>query len=195
MSENVRQEQQARRPFIREPAKRVFAAEFREIVHQFREGTDEWSPTYSLLPTGERCNRVFIVGTLTDVQKSEGENQFYRARVVDPTGTFFLNIGSYQAEAMQQIEKLTPPLFVSVLGKPNIYASPDGRHLVSLRAEMIASVEKDVRDCWIIETAERTLDRLKRPDDSDKIKALSLHPQEPAVWRQIVHAALNSMQI
>lgn len=194
MSEATQQEQRTGR-FIREPAKRVFAAEFREIAHQFREGTDEWSPTYSLLPTGERCSRVCIAGTLTDVQKSEGEALFYRARVVDPTGTFFLNVGSYQAEAMHQIEKLTPPLFVLVVGKPNLYVSPDGRNLVSLRAEMIASVEKDVRDCWIIETAQRTLDRLDRPDDGDKIKALSLHPQEPAVWRKIVHAALNSMQI
>ena len=195
MSEAAHQEQKTRRNFIREPAKRVFAAEFREIVHQFREGTDEWSPTYCLLPTGERCNRVCIAGTLTDVQKSDGENIFYRVRVVDPTGTFFLTVGTYQAEAMHQIEKLTPPLFVLAVGKPNIYASQDGRSLVSLRAEFIASVEKDVRDCWIIETAQRTLDRLDRPDDGDKIKALSLHPQEPVVWRKIVHAALSSIQI
>jgi RPA family protein len=195
MSESGNQEQQARRPFIREPAKRVFAAEFREIVHQFRDGTDEWSPTYSLLPTGERCNRVCIVGTLTDVQKPEGENQFCRARVADPTGTFFVSAGSYQPEAMHQLEQLTAPLFVSVIGKPNIYNSQDGRHLVSLRAEIIAQVDKDVRDCWLIETAERTLDRLKRPEDGDKIKALSLHPQEPAVWKRMVHTALSSMQI
>jgi len=194
MSEAVPQER-TKRNFIREPAKRVFAAEFREIVHQFRDGTDEWSPTYSLLPTGERCNRVCIAGTLTDVQKSEGENLFYRVRVVDPTGTFFLNVGSYQTEAMHQIEKLTPPLFVLAVGKPNVYTSEDGRNFVSLRAETIVSVEKDVRDCWLIETAQRTLDRLDRPDDGDKIKALSLHPQEPAIWRKIVHAALSSMEI
>ena len=195
MSEDINQDKETRRPFIREPAKRVFAAEFREIAHQFRDGTDEWSPTYSLLPTGERCNRVCIVGTLADVQKSEGENQFCRARVVDPTGTFFINAGSYQPEAMHQLEQLTAPLFVSVIGKPNIYTSQDGRNLVSLRAEVVASVERDVRDCWIIETAERTLDRIERPEDGDKIKALSLHPQEPVVWRKMVHTALSSMQI
>ena len=195
MSDGINQDQQAKRPFIREPAKRVFAAEFREIIHQFRDGTDEWSPTFSLLPTGERCNRVCIVGTLIDVQKSEGENQFCRARVTDPTGTFFVSAGSYQPEAMHQLEQLTPPKFVSVIGKPNIYTSQDGRQLASLRAEIVAQVEKDVRDFWIIETAERTLDRLDRPEDGDKIKALSLHPQEPTIWRKMVHTALSSMQI
>ncbi|HOV68013.1 MAG TPA: nucleic acid-binding protein, partial [Methanoregulaceae archaeon] len=47
--------------FEREPARRVFAAELREARHQFREGTEEKSPTYVLLPTGQRCNRVFVV--------------------------------------------------------------------------------------------------------------------------------------
>jgi RPA family protein len=188
-------EQQSRRSFVREPARRVFAAEFREIVHQFREGTDEWSPMYSLLPTGERCNRVFVIGTLTEVQKSEGENLFYRARVVDPTGTFFLNIGSYQPEAMHQIEQIKVPSFVAVIGKPNLYTSQEGRTLASLRAEMITAVDKEVRDCWILEAAERTLDRLERPEDADKIKALSLHHQEPSVWQKIVNAALSSIEM
>ena len=52
--------------FEREPARRVFAAELRECRYQFREGDDEKSPTFVLLPTGERCNRVFLVGTLTE---------------------------------------------------------------------------------------------------------------------------------
>ena len=52
--------------FEREPARRVFAAELREIREQFRDGTDEKSPSYVLLPTGERCNRVFLVGSLTE---------------------------------------------------------------------------------------------------------------------------------
>ncbi len=112
--------------FEREPARRVFAAELRETRIHFREGDDEKSPTYVLLPTGERCNRVFLVGTLTEKKKQGEQNMFYRARVVDPTGTFFIMAGSYQPEAMQQIARIEAPAFVAVTGKPNVYETPDG---------------------------------------------------------------------
>ncbi|HNJ80253.1 MAG TPA: nucleic acid-binding protein, partial [Methanoregulaceae archaeon] len=64
--------------FEREPARRVFAGELRETRIHFREGEDEKSPTYVLLPTGERCNRVFLVGTLTEKKKQGEQNMFYR---------------------------------------------------------------------------------------------------------------------
>jgi len=84
--------------FEREPARRVFASEFREARYQFKEGDDEKSPTYVLLPSGIRSNRLFIVGTLTEKQRHGDQNLFYRGRVVDPTGTFFIMAGSYQPE-------------------------------------------------------------------------------------------------
>ncbi|MDD1729857.1 MAG: nucleic acid-binding protein, partial [Methanospirillum sp.] len=51
-------EQIAFQRYEREPARRVFAAELRETTHHFKEGTEDKSPTFVLLPTGERCNRV-----------------------------------------------------------------------------------------------------------------------------------------
>ena len=38
--------------FEREPARRVFAGELRECRYQFKDGEDEKSPTFVLLPTG-----------------------------------------------------------------------------------------------------------------------------------------------
>jgi hypothetical protein len=130
--------------FEREPARRVFAGELRESRVHFKEGQDEKSPTYILLPTGERCNRVFIVGTLTEKKRQGEQNMFYRARVVDPSGTFFVMAGSYQPEAMQQIARLEPPAFVAVVGKPNVYQPPDGAALVSVRCESITAMDKDI---------------------------------------------------
>jgi len=112
MSDNT-----ANRRFEREAAKRVFAAELREAYHHFREGSDDKSPTYILLPTGERCNRVFIAGTLTEKKKSEGEAVFYQIRVMDPTGTFFVSAGSYQPEALHQISTIESPSYVAIIGK------------------------------------------------------------------------------
>ena len=109
MSTNPRDMPRREGAFEREPARRVFASELRECRYQFKDGEDEKSPTFVLLPTGERSNRIFIVGTLTEKTRQGEQNMFYRGRVVDPTGTFFVMAGSYQPEAMQQLAKIEPP--------------------------------------------------------------------------------------
>ncbi len=160
MSTNPRDIGRKEGAFEREPARRVFAAELRECRYQFKDGDDEKSPTFVLLPTGERCNRIFLVGTLTEKQRQGDQNIFYRGRVVDPSGTFFVMAGSYQPEAMQQIAKIDTPAFVAVIGKPNLYQTPDGAFLVSVRVESITVVDKETRDLWVLDTAARTLDRI-----------------------------------
>jgi RPA family protein len=186
----------ANRRFEREAAKRVFAAELREAYHHFREGSDDKSPTYILLPTGERCNRVFIAGTLTEKKKSEGEAVFYQIRVMDPTGTFFISAGSYQPEALHQISTIESPSYVAIIGKPGVFQSPDGRNLVSVRAESITAVDKEVVDCWIMDTARLTLDRIeKNTDDPDHQKALEIYNRPFESWRPKIKDALASIQL
>jgi RPA family protein len=183
--------------FEREPARRVFAAELRETRVQFKEGEDEKSPSFVMLPTGERCNRVFIVGTMTEKKRQGDQNIFYRARVADPTGTFFVMAGSYQPEAMQQMARIEPPSFVAVIGKPTLYETPDGAVLVSVRAESITVVEREVRDQWVLDTARATLDRLeewgKTPDSE---RAQKDYPgMEPGTFRRMVYDALAQLKI
>ncbi|NTU99748.1 MAG: nucleic acid-binding protein [Methanoregulaceae archaeon] len=182
--------------FEREPARRVFAGELRESRIHFREGDDEKSPTYVLLPTGERCNRVFLVGTLTEKKKQGEQNLFYRARVVDPSGTFFIMAGSYQPEAMQQIARIEPPSFVAVVGKPNVYETPDGAVLISVRCESVIAVDKDNRDRWVLDCAKATLDRLDQlGSTADSQRALNEYKTDPAVFRKMVFEALSQLSI
>ena len=199
MSTNPRDMGRREGAFEREPARRVFAAELRECRFQFRDGEDEKSPTFVLLPTGERCNRIFLVGTLTEKQRQGDQNIFYRGRVVDPSGTFFIMAGSYQPEAMQQIAKIDTPAFVAVIGKPNLYQTPDGAFLVSVRVESITVVDKETRDLWVLDTAARTLDRIEmtaRGTSPDVIKAKEQYPGiDVAVFRKTAYDALAQIKI
>lgn len=195
-------EQVAFQRYEREPAKRVFAAELRETTHHFKEGTDDKSPTFVLLPTGERCNRVLLTGLLAEKKKSEGDAVFYQIKVKDPSGLFFISAGSYQPEAMHQIASIEAPTvegaqtYVSVIGKPNIFKAPDGRVLVSVRAESVAVVDKNVYDCWILDAATRTLERIEETEDSpDHSKAKEIYTQTPEVWRRMIHEALKTITI
>jgi RPA family protein len=197
MSMNARDVGKKDGSFEREPARRVFAAELRECRYQFKDGDDEKSPTFVLLPTGERANRIYLVGTLTEKQRQGEQNLFYRGRVVDPTGTFFVMAGSYQPEAMQQMARIEPPSFVAVVGKPTLYETPDGAVLVSVRAESITTVERDIRDQWVLDTAEATLDRLDAwgmTPDSERAK--NEYPGiDPSVFRKSVYDALAQLKI
>jgi hypothetical protein len=185
--------------FEREPARRVFASELRECRYQFRDGDDEKSPSFVLLPSGERCNRIFLVGTLTEKQRQGDQNIFYRGRVVDPSGTFFIMAGSYQPEAMQQLAKIDTPAFVAVIGKPNLYQTPDGAFLVSVRVESITVVDKETRDLWILDTAARTLDRIDAMatgSSPDIAKAKEQYPAiDVAVFRKTAYDALAQIKI
>src|SRR5512137_2069360 len=200
MSSNAREIGRREGAFEREPARRVFASELRECRYDFKEGTDEKSPTFVLLPTGQRCNRIFIVGTLTEKQRQGDQNIFYRGRVVDPTGTFFIMAGSYQPEAMQQLAKVDAPAFVSVIGKPSIYRKDEtSAPMVSVRVESINIVDKDTRDLWVLDTAARTLDRIERfktSSEPDVTKAKDVYPTiDPGVFRRMAYDALAQIKI
>ncbi|NGM68351.1 DNA-binding protein [Natronolimnobius sp. AArcel1] len=145
----------------REVARRVFASEFNDATYSFKESDDERAPNYALLPTGDRANRVFVVGTLTETEDVGEDSEYWRGRVVDPTGTFFVYAGQYQPEAASALRDTEPPAYVSVVGKPRTYETEDGTVNVSLRPENITVVDDATRDRWVVETAERTLDRIE----------------------------------
>jgi uncharacterized protein len=200
MSANPREAGRREGQFEREPARRVFAAELRECRYQFKDGEDEKSPTFVLLPSGERSNRIFIVGTLTEKTRQGEQNIFYRGRVVDPTGTFFIMAGSYQPEAMQQLAKIETPAFVAVIGKTSVYPKPDGSGvLVSVRVESITVVDKETRDLWVLDAAKHTLDRVDayaQEPTPDMLKAKEQYPTiDPTLFRKIAYEALAQIKI
>jgi RPA family protein len=160
--------------FSREVARRIFAEELRSSNLAFRESDDQnqYAPQYLLTPTGARCNRVFLVGTLTERDDIGGETEYWRGRVVDPTGSLPVYAGQYQPEAAQVLAGLEPPAFVAVVGKPSLYETEDGKVIISLRAEAVQRVDAVTRDRWVVETARLTLERIKA------MKALGAGPSK-----------------
>jgi RPA family protein len=149
----------------REVAQRAFATEFADATHQFQESDEERAPKYALLPTGKRANRVFAVGTLTETEDIGSESEYWQARVVDPTGKFFVYAGQYQPEAMAFLRDADAPEYAAVVGKPNTYETEnengETETYVSIRPEEIRTVEESTRDRWVAETAEQTLERVE----------------------------------
>jgi len=148
--------------FSREVAKRIFAEELKSSNYSFRDGEDQhqYAPSYLLTPTGAKCNRVFVVGILTEKDDIGGDTEYWRGRVVDPTGSILIYAGQYQPEAAQILACMEAPSYVAVVGKPNLYQTDDGNIIISLRAESIQRVDENTRNQWVIDTARRTSERL-----------------------------------
>ena len=148
-------------PGRREVAKRVFAVEFDESTHSYRSGDDDRAPIYVVTPTGAEVNRLFVVGVLTELTWVNDET--LRARIADPTGGFVVYAGQYQQDARAQLAELSSPAFVAVTGKANVFEPDDGDRIwTSIRPEMVAPVDADTRNRWIVNTADRTIDRISQ---------------------------------
>jgi len=190
----------------REVARRVFAGEFNDATYTFKESDDDRAPVYVLLPTGERANRVFIVGTLTETEDVGEDSEYWQGRIVDPNGdTYFAYAGQYQPDAASMLRELEPPAYVSIVGKPRTYETDDGEVNVSIRPESITPVDETTRNRWVVETAERTLERVQHygeadptQDDyaADEYVQMAHDEYEPAIenYRRLVVDALESLE-
>jgi len=143
----------------RELAWRIFADEFNRANLRHSQGTDR-APHYIVTPTGAKCNRLFVVGVATEIDNIGTEEGLWRARISDPTGVFTIYAGQYQPEATTFFSELQIPAFVAVTGKARIYEPEDGAVYTSIRPEEANIVNADVRDRWILNTAERTMERV-----------------------------------
>ena len=180
----------------REVARRVFASEFNDAGYTFTESDDERAPVYALLPTGESSNRVFFVGTLTEKEDVGEDSEYWRGRIVDPTGTFFVYAGQYQPEAASKLRDLNPPAYVAVVGKPRTYETDDGTVRVSVRPESITEVDAATRDRWVAETARRTVERVAAFDDEGNEYARMAREEydlDPETYKAAALSALEDL--
>ena len=145
----------------REMAWRVFSAELNASSFTYK-GDEEKSPSYLVTPLGARINRVIAAGVLTDKENVGSEDEpMWRARVNDPSGSFFVNAGRYQPEASAALADMATPSFVAVVGKVRTYSPDDGRVFVSIRPESIVEIDEATRDAWVLEACEGTLERME----------------------------------
>lgn len=200
----------------REVAWRVFAEELRASSLAFRENEDQQAPLYLLTPTGAKCNRIFLVGTLTEKDDIGGDTEYWRGRIVDPTGSILIYAGQYQPEAAQALANIESPAFVSIVGKPKLYQTEDGNIIISVRVEAIHKADKASRDRWILDAARQTYERLEAlrmagpmsatsgfstadkapatPPEMDVGRALEHYHTDIAHFRKMVVRALTNLR-
>lgn len=180
----------------REVARRVLAAEFNDTTYTFKESDDDRAPTYGLLPTGEKANRIFFVGALTETDDVGKKDEYWQGRVAGPTGTFVVYAGQYQPGAAAKLRDLDTPVYVAVVGKPRTYETDDGSILVSVRPESITVVDHSMRAQWVQDAAKKTLKQIKSFDDQSNEyvrMAQEQYGDDLGPYRDAVVTALESL--
>jgi len=179
----------------REVARRLFAKELQESTLFYKEHDDAYAPQYLLTPTGAKCNRVFVVGTLTEKENVGVDADYWRARIADPTGVFPIYAGQYQQQAVTQLSSIEVPSFVAVIGKLNVFHADEGPIKVSIRPEFINVVDAETRDRWVLETAEKTLERIERlkHDDEDMARVRDYYSTDISPYTAVVIEAVKTL--
>jgi len=156
----------------REVAKRVFAREFeacRELEKSARTdlgAADSKIPNLLISPLGLILNRVFVVGVVTELDNIGTQGEMWKARIVDPTGAFTVYAGQYQPEASIFFSTVQVPAFIALTGKARIYEPEAGSVFVSIRTEEANVVDEEIRNRWVVDTAEQTVERLETFSDA-----------------------------
>ncbi len=154
---------------MREPAWRIFAAEYNESSHVI-EKKGEKKPKYVITPLGAKINRLYIVGVLTDVEEIGKEGIRRRARISDPTGMHVVYAEAFKPEVASILADMEIPTYIAVVGKIRIYEPEEGVLYLSARAEMAKEVKEEIRNYWIIEACRNMLIRINAIKDALSMK-------------------------
>jgi RPA family protein len=134
---------------------RVFAGEYGSSTLSM-QGVDPQSPPWVVTAGGGYCRFMYLSGTLTEISET---GDMMNTRVADPTGVFNLVIGGRNSALATAFRNLSVPCFVTVTGRSQIYQK-EGRFFVSVRPDNVQNVNRQVRDQWVLSTAQSTLKRL-----------------------------------
>lgn len=145
----------------RETAWRVFSSELNSAEH-IQTGADTYDPNYIITELGGKINRAYITGVFTEKENVGSEDDpLWRARVIDPTGAFFVSAGRFQPEATRIIGDLEPPQTLALVGKIRTFTSDDGRLFVSIRPETVKTIDIPTKNQWIYEAGRSMVNRLE----------------------------------
>jgi len=154
--------------FERQIAKYLFAKEIKATNVQYVvEAEDsEFNSMHSVTPIGQDVGRVYICGTLTEVEDIGTDNPYYKGRLVDQTGAISIYAGNYQPDALKVMEEIVAPAHIAVIGKITMFETEDGTKIPSVRPESITEIDEDTIRTWTFMTAKNLIEHINDKSES-----------------------------
>lgn len=184
--------------FTRAVSKYLFTKEVADCVESYIEENTEdsqFSAVHYVTPTGQDVGRVFVCGTLTQVEDIGDNDPYFKARLVDPTGAISVYAGQYQPDAAKALENIEIPIHVAVVGKINLFEIEDGSVISSIRAESVNEVDEDTIRTWTFMAARNLIEHIKKGGEPKamKIAAEAYGGATVSVYKELAVTALNTL--
>lgn len=183
--------------YVRSPTRLMFAKEMRDCEISYQDGDDQFAVTHVVSPTGENVHRVLMVGAVTEKEDIGSDTEYWRLRIVDPTGSILAYAGQYQPDAMHQADQLEVPQYVAVLGKMKLFITEDGTVISSISAENIIPVTVLQKNQFLYFAARNSLSRLLEPDESNKSVTMAKehYSIDKAEYFKMVNEVIESLEV
>jgi len=155
--------------FKRQISRYLFAKEIRATNKQFtvKSEDEKFDSMHAVTPTGQDVGRVFICGTLTEVEDIGNDNPYYKGRLVDQTGAISIYAGNYQPDALKAMEEIVAPAHIAVIGKISMFETEDGTKIPSVRPESITEIDEDTIRTWTFMAAKNLIEHIKGTDGEE----------------------------
>lgn len=144
-----------------------------ELVHISDVGPasdEDQAPIMATLPDGTQANRILTVGattTITNFSDSDAD-PYLQVPVTDRHGnTVNVYAGQYQPDARDQVEMLSTPAHVLVVGKPATWTDDEGTLHFKLTAETVVPISKQTRQLLEAVAARNGVRRLDADQEAD----------------------------
>ena len=181
--------------YTRQNAKRVVPTELNSAHTIVSDEDEDRAPNFLVLPSGDGANRVLLAGVVTDIQDVGTDNEYFRMECNDVAGgRFFAYAGQYQPEAKATMKALSAPAFVSVIGKPRTYETDEGDVRVSIRPEVIQTIDQSEYLSLLAEAADHTIERLTGERGSDRFRGMADTMHDDETRRDIYEAAVETLE-
>lgn len=146
----------------RELAWRVLAQELRASSEEEKGGGAK-TPSFVITPLGGRMNRVAMAGTIAPAQRvgADPSAGFLRSQLTDPTGSVSVTAGSFQPIARLELEGISHPASVLLVGKATLFRGAGTLPVPSVRAEEIHPISDPEYREFIAEAASQTAERIE----------------------------------
>jgi len=154
--------------FERQIAKYLFAKEIKatNVQYAIEVEDNKFNSMHSVTPTGQDIGRVYICGTLTEIEDIGTDDPYYKGRLVDQTGAISIYAGNYQPDALKAMEEIVAPAHIAVIGKISMFETEDGTKIPSVRPESITEIDEDTIRTWTFMTAKNLIEHINDTSES-----------------------------
>ena len=182
--------------FVRQISRYLFAKEIRatNIQYAVENKDSQFTSMHSVTPTGQDVGRVFICGTLTEVEDIGQDNPYYKGRLVDQSGAISIYAGNYQPDALKAMEEIDTPAHIAVIGKIAMFETEDGTKIPSVRPESITEIDEDTIRTWTFMTAKNLIEHINGTDgEKARTMAAEAYGDVNAEYKIMAMDALRSL--